>query len=132
MRHHDTTARYSLELDMIERDRSTGAALLRSEFGLALNASHFMALSAGDIQVGEIERSVPQEGIARYTVELVLDERRPSMSDVEVADVLEREFALAQNASYFLRIAVEDFNVRLVDRERLGRERVGEMELRAA
>ena len=59
MRHHDTTARYSLELDMIERDRSTGAALLRSEFGLALNASHFMALSAGDIQVGEIERSHP-------------------------------------------------------------------------
>ena len=125
--HDDTTVRYSLELDMIERDDSGGAALLRSEFALALNASYFMALSGEDMHVGAIERSIPQEGISRYRVELVLDERRPALADAQVGELLQREFALAQNASHFLRIAVEDFGVRLV-----AREPVGQLQLRAA
>src|SRR5215213_7078518 len=100
--HNDSTARYTLELDLIERASSTGRELLRSEFARALNAAHFMTLSAGDIQVGAITRSILQEGVSRYTVEMVLDERYPSMTDGEIAERLERGFALAQNGSYFL------------------------------
>jgi hypothetical protein len=50
--------------------------LLRSEFALALNASYFVALSSGDIRIGEIWRSTLQEGVARYAVELLLAEAR--------------------------------------------------------
>ena len=121
MRHHLDTARYRLELDMLERDGTLGnqaaVNLLRREFALALNASYFIALTAGDVRVGTIVRSVPQEGVGRYTVELVLDERTPAMSDEQAAELLQREFARAQNASYFLRIAREDFAPRLVARE---------------
>jgi RNA polymerase-interacting CarD/CdnL/TRCF family regulator len=115
-----TAARYSLELEMIERASSHGEEMLRSEFTRALNASYFMTLSAGDMQVGAITRSTPQEGVSRYSVEMLLDERHPSRTDAEIAAIVEREFARAQNASYFLHIAVEDFTVRLVSRERLG------------
>ncbi len=131
--HHDDTIRYRLELDMLERDGVLGdrraRELLRSEFALALNASHFMALSAGDIEIGAIWRSVPQEGVARYAVELLLEERSPSMSDEQVAELLQREFARAQNASHFIRIASEDFRVTLVARERA---RTAHATLRAA
>ena len=40
------------------------------------------------------------------------------MSDEQVAELLQREFARAQNASHFIRIASEDFSPRLVARER--------------
>lgn len=119
---HDETTRYRLELDMLERDGTLGnrraVELLRSEFALALNASYFMALSAGDIHVGAISRSVPQEGVARYSVELELelDELAPAMSDVQAGELLQREFARAQNASHFLRIAREDFSVVFAER----------------
>lgn len=123
MQDHDDITRYRLELDMLERDATLGSsraiALLRSEFALALNASHFMALSAADIEVGSIWRSVPQEGVARYAVELVLEERTPSMTDEQAAELLQREFARAQNASHFIRIASDDFGVRLAARERV-------------
>lgn len=116
----DDTTRYSLELDMLERhdtlsDRHA-VELLRSEFALALNASYLMALSAGDIHVGEISRSVPQEGVARYRVELTFDERAPAMTDEQAGEMVQREFARAQNASHFLRIAREDFDVTLAER----------------
>ena len=120
---HDDTIRYRLELDVLERDDSLGNAcaieLLRSEFALALNASYLMGLSAEDIHVGAIWRSTPQEGAARYAVELLLEERAPSMTDVQVAELLTREFRQAQNASHFLRIAREDFSVTLTARERV-------------
>ena len=120
---HDATTRYRLELDMLERDTALAnprsIELLRSEFALALNASYFMQLSSGDIEVGAIWRTVPGEGVARYAVELLLEERRPQMSDDEVARLVQREFQHAQNASHFLRIAREDFGVRLTARERV-------------
>lgn len=132
MRDHDDTTRYRLELDMIERDAGLGSeravALLRSEFALAANASYFMALSSGDIEVGSIRRSFPQEGVARYCVELLLGERTPSMTHQQVAGLLRREFARAQNASHFIRIASEDFDVRLAARESV----VAHAQLRAA
>ena len=122
---HDETTHYRLELDMLERDGSLGdvraVELLRREFALALNASYLTGLSGGDIEVGAISRSVPQEGAARYAVELVLAERDAEMSDDEAAELLRREFQRAQNASHFLRIAREDFAVRLAARERLSR-----------
>lgn len=127
MRHHDDTARYRLELDMLERDAGLGnhhaIELLRSEFALALNASYLMALSPGDIRIGAIWRIVVQEGVARYAVEVLLDERTPSTSDEQVAELLRREFAHAQNASHFSRIASEDFDVRLAVRERVSTAR---------
>jgi hypothetical protein len=121
---HDDTTRYRLELDVLERDATLGngraVELLRSEFALALNASYFVALSAGDIQIGTIWRSLPQAGVARYTVELLLHERRPSMTDEQAAELVARAFSLAQNASHFSRISSEDFGVKLVARERSG------------
>ena len=118
---HDDTIRYRLELDVLERDDTLGNAraieLLRSEFALALNASYLTRLSAADIHVGAIWRSTPQEGAARYAVELLLEERAPSMTDVQVAELLTREFQHAQNASHFLRIARDDFSVTLTARE---------------
>lgn len=123
MRHSHDTTRYRIELDMLERDGARGTTraieLLRSEFALALNASYFMALTAGEIHVGAIGRSVPQEGVARYAIELVFDERTPAMSDEQADELVQREFARAQNASHFLRIAREDFTPRLVAREHI-------------
>lgn len=132
MRDHDDTTRYRLELDMLERDATLGncsaIALLRSEFALALNASYFLALSACDIEIGSIWRSIPQEGVARYSVEILLEERMPSMTHEQVAEMLRREFARAQNASHFIRIASDDFGVRLAARESV----VTHVQLRAA
>lgn len=117
------TIRYRLELDLLERDETLGSAraieLLRGEFALALNASYLGGLSAEDIHVGAIWRSMPQEGAARYAVELLLEERAPSITDEQVAELLQHEFQRAQNASHFLRIAREDFSVTLVARERV-------------
>lgn len=123
MRDHDDTMCYSLELEMLERGElgdSDAIALLRREFALALNASCFMALSAGDIRIGAIWRSARRQGGARYAVELLLEERAPSITDEQAAELLQREFARAQNASHFLRIATEDFSVTLVARELAG------------
>lgn len=120
---HDHTTRYRLELDMLEREAALAnpraIELLRREFALALNASYFMQLSGGDIEVGSIWRTVRQEGAARYSVELLLEERTPQLSDDEIARLVQREFRHAQNASCFLRIAREDVAVRLMARERV-------------
>jgi hypothetical protein len=119
---HPPTTRYSLELDLLERDGTLGnrraVALLRSELALALNAAYFVALSAGDIRVGAITRMPPREGVARYAVEFLLQERRPSMTDEQVAELVARAFALAHNASHFLRISGGEMSVRLVGRDR--------------
>lgn len=120
---HDDITRYRLELDITERDgvlsNRRAIELLRSEFALALNASYFVALSVGDIEIGAIWRSVPREGVARYAVEMWLHERDPAIADAQSAALLAREFARAQNASYFTRLAGQDFAVRLVGRERV-------------
>jgi len=120
---HEDIIRYRLELDVLERDETPGNAraieLLRSDFALALNASYLMGLSGEDIHVGAIWRSTPQEGVARYSVELLLEERAPSMTDEQVAELVAREFQHAQNASHFLRVAREDFRVTLTARERV-------------
>lgn len=117
----DDTIRYRLELDMIERDAALGneraIELLRSDFALAINAAHLLALSPADIDVRVLSRWIPQEGVARYIVSLELVERTPRMTDEQAAELLHREFRRAQNAGYFRRIAAEDFSVRLVARE---------------
>ncbi len=130
--HHDDITRYRLELDVLERDGALSNRraidLLRSEFALALNASYLMGLSAGDIEVGFISRSTPQEGVARYAVVLELVERAPAMTDGEVGELLHREFQRAQNAAHFWRVCRDDFRVTLAARERAG----SHAELRAA
>jgi EAL domain-containing protein (putative c-di-GMP-specific phosphodiesterase class I) len=119
----DDITRYLLELDLIERDRTLGhlraIRLLRSEFALAINASYLTRLSVDDIAVGAITRSIPQEGVARYTVVLDLVERTPQMTDEQAAELVRRELRRAQNAAQFRRIASEDLSVALVARERL-------------
>jgi len=111
---HENITRYRLQLDMVERDGALthrrAGELLRSEFALAMNASYFLALSADDIEIGAIWRSVPRRGVARYAVELFLRERNPVMTDEQAAELLAGELARAQNASHFLRIAAGDFD----------------------
>ncbi len=120
MLHPDTT-RYRLELDMLERDSAlsdrSAIDLLRRDFALAANASYLVALSGDELAINVVSRSFPQEGVARYAVELDLVERA-SMSDRQAGDLVRRELRRAQNASHFLRIAVDDFRVTLVERVR--------------
>jgi EAL domain-containing protein (putative c-di-GMP-specific phosphodiesterase class I) len=129
---HDDITHYTLELDICERDAAAGnrhaVALLRSELALALNASYFIALSADDIAVGTVSRSIPRAGVARYVVVLELVERVPAMTDEQADELLRREFQRAQNASYFSRACREDFAVRLVARGRVSTQ----ADLRAA
>lgn len=117
---HPTITRYEIELDMLERNRALSddeaAKLLRSEFQLALNASHFSALSADDIALRVTSRRVPQEGVARYAVTLEFAERNPRLDDEQAAALLRREFQRALNASYFWRMSDEDFPVAVVSR----------------
>lgn len=106
-----TATRYEIELDVIERrpdlaDRDA-FALLRSEFRLALNASHFIALSADDPEIDILSRSHPQEGIARYVLTFEFVPRRRLREEQAIALLLS-EFQLALNANYFLRAFVED------------------------
>jgi EAL domain-containing protein (putative c-di-GMP-specific phosphodiesterase class I) len=111
--------RYVLQLDVLERNStlsdSAAVALLRSEFALALNASYFSML--GDhIAVDVLSREIPQDGVARYTVVLELDERTP-MTDEQAAELVCRECHRAQNASHFMRISSEDFCAKLLARD---------------
>jgi aspartokinase-like uncharacterized kinase len=117
---HPTLTRYEIELDMLERNRALSNAqavqLLRSEFQLALNASHFSAVSAEDIAVYVASRIVPQEGVARYTVELEFAERTAGLDDEQATSLLQREFQRALNASHFWRVSSEDFRVSVISR----------------
>lgn len=107
----ETATRYEIELDVIERYPGLGnheaIALLHSEFRLAFNASHFIALSADDPHVVVHSRTHPQEGIARYDVTLEFVPRRDLPGD-ELAALVRSEFQRALNASYFLRVFVDD------------------------
>lgn len=112
--------RYALQLDVLERDSQLGdaaaLALLRREFALALNAAHFSRLSAGDIAVEVLSRAIPQDGVARYTVALELEERTPQMTHEQAAELVSRELQHALNGSHFMRISGEDFPATLVSR----------------
>lgn len=115
--------RYVLQLDVLERDSAlsdpAAAALLRSEFALAINASYFGLLSHDDFGVDVMAREVPQDGVARYTVVVELEERIPNMTDEQAAELVTREFQRAQNASHFMRVSGEDFRAELVARDEL-------------
>lgn len=56
--------RYVLQLDVLERDSDlsdpAAAALLRSEFALAVNASYFGLLSDDDFAIDVRSREIPQ------------------------------------------------------------------------
>ncbi len=120
---HPNAARYEIELDMLERhpglSDSDAIALLRSEFRFAVNASHFNALSADDPRLVDVSRTVPQEGVARYALTLEFAARRP-MSAGQATELVHSEFVRAFNASYFLRICLDDLPVIVDPRERIG------------
>ncbi|MEA2149524.1 MAG: hypothetical protein QOD69_1354 [Solirubrobacteraceae bacterium] len=112
--------RYEIELDVLERrpdlSDDDAIALLHSEFRLALNASHFIALSEDDPIVVVVSRSTPQEGVARYALTLEFAARR-ALSEAQAIALVQREFVRALNASHFWRICVEDPEVTVVSRE---------------
>ena len=111
--------RYVLQIDVLERNSTlsdaAAVALLRSEFALAINASYFSQLSDA-IAVDVLWREIPQDGVARYTVLLDLEERTP-MTDEQAAELVCRECHRAQNASHFMRVSSEGFCAKLVARD---------------
>jgi EAL domain-containing protein (putative c-di-GMP-specific phosphodiesterase class I) len=111
--------RYEIELELLERRPDLGEfaaiALLRSDFQLALNASHFIALSAVDPEIDIVSRTIPQEGVARYELTLEIVERR-AMSEQQAIALVYSEFRRAINASYFWRLSDEDPTVTVVSR----------------
>jgi hypothetical protein len=113
--------RYELELEMLEQNGVIGdeqaIALLRGEFALAQNAGRFNAVSAGEIEIGAVSRSTPQEGVTRYVVELLFEEREPGIDDERARALLCRAFTNAINASHFLRICKDALRMKLVARE---------------
>lgn len=118
---NSSLTRYVLQIDLLERDGSLDDAaaidLLRSEFVLALNASHFSGLGVEDIAVDVRSRECPQDDVARYSVVLELEERTPHMTDEQAAELVSREFQRALNGGHFIRVSAEDFPARLVARE---------------
>jgi hypothetical protein len=121
---HPTVTRYEIELDVLERrpdlcDREA-IALLRSEFVLALNASHFIALSAQDPVIDVQLRVVPQEGVARYALTLDVVERDAGASEEQAIALVRSEFQRALNASHFWRVCVDDPTVTIVSRAVVG------------
>jgi hypothetical protein len=117
---HPTVTRYEIELDVLERRPGLGdreaMALLRSEFALAFNASHFIALSSEDPVVAIRSRVVPQEGVARYALTLDVAERDARATEEQAIALLRSEFQRALNASHFWRVCVEDPMVTIVSR----------------
>jgi hypothetical protein len=107
----EIATRYEIELDAIERHPELGdhdaLELLRGEFRLAFNASHFVALSADDPQVTVVSRTHPQEGVARYEITLEFVPRR-ERTEADAIALVHGEFQRALNASYFLRAFADD------------------------
>jgi len=112
--------RYTLQLEMLERHGNRHDAqsmdLLHREFALALNASRFVAVAVGDIEVRVRSRSTPQEGVTCYRVELYLEEHERAIGDEQALALLRRSFQSAINASYFLRVCVDDLTIELISR----------------
>jgi hypothetical protein len=120
-----TVTRYEIELDLLERrpdlDDREAIALLRSEFALALNASHFIALSADDPVVVVASRAVPQEGVARYALTLEAIERDAAAGPEQARALVRGEFQRAFNASHFWRVCLDDPTVTIVSRATVDR-----------
>jgi hypothetical protein len=119
---HPTVTRYEIDLDVVERRPDLGdreaMALLRSEFTLALNASHFIALSADDPEIVVESRTPLGNGVARYALTLDAVERPALAGDEERAIALVRsEFQRAVNASHLWRVCLDDPTVTIVSRE---------------
>jgi hypothetical protein len=109
---HPTVMRYEIELDVVERRPDLGdreaIALLRSEFALALNASHFIALSAEDPVIVVESRTGVADGVARYALTLEAVERDAITSEAQALALVRREFQRAFNASHFWRVGLDD------------------------
>jgi hypothetical protein len=109
---HPTVMRYEIELDVVERRPDLGdheaIALLRSEFALALNASHFIALSAEDPIIVVESRTGVADGVARYALTLEAVERDAITSEAHALALVRREFQRAFNASHFWRVCLDD------------------------
>jgi hypothetical protein len=121
---HSTVTRYEIDLDVLERRPDLGdreaIALLRSEFALALNASHFIALGADDPVIVVESRTVPQEGVARYALTLDVVERHSIASEKQAIALVRSEFQRALNASHFWRVCIDDATVTIVSRAIVG------------
>jgi hypothetical protein len=117
---HPTVTRYEIDLDVVERRPDLGdreaMALLRSEFALALNASHFIALSAEDPAIAVESRTPLVNGVARYALTLDAVERRPGLGDREAIALVRSEFQRALNASHLWRVCLDDPVVTIVSR----------------
>lgn len=121
---HPTVTRYEIDLDVVERRPDLGdreaIALLRSEFALALNASHFIALSADDPAIAVESRTLLGSGVARYALTLDAVERRPNLGDREAIALVHSEFQRAVNASHLWRVCLDDPTVTIVSRGLVG------------
>jgi hypothetical protein len=117
---HPTVTRYEIELDVVERRPDLAddeaIALLRSEFGLALNASHFIALSADDPTIAVESRTVLEHGTARYAVTLDAVERGGITGEDGAIALVRSEFQRAVNASHLWRVCLEDPTVTILSR----------------
>jgi hypothetical protein len=115
-----TVTRYEIELDVVERRPDLGdreaIALLRSEFALALNASHFIALSADDPAIAVRSRTVLADGAARYALTLEAVERAGITTDERAIALLRSEFQRAVNASHLWRVCLDDPTVAILSR----------------
>ena len=117
---HPTVTRYEIELDVVERRPGLGdreaIALLRSELALALNASHFIAISADDPAIVVASRTVLGDGAARYALTLDAVERPGITSDERAIALVRSEFQRAVNASHLWRVCLDDPTVTIVSR----------------
>ena len=104
--------RYALRLEILERrsglNDEAAIGLLRGELALAQNAGCFDDLSAEGLEIGTITRSAPQQDVARYGVDLLLEERVEGLDDDRAQAQVRRAFADAMNASYFLKVSAGD------------------------
>lgn len=117
---HPTVTRYEIELDVVERRPDLGdreaIALLRSEFALALNASHFIALSADDPTIVVESRTVLGDGVARYALTLDAVERSAIAGEQEAVALVRSEFRRAVNAAHLWRVCLDDPTITIVSR----------------
>jgi hypothetical protein len=117
---HPTVTRYEIDLDVVERRPDLGdreaIALLHSEFALALNASHFIAVSADDPAIAVESRTLLGNGVARYALTLDAVERAAITSDQRAIALVRAEFQRALNASHLWRICLDDPTVTILSR----------------
>lgn len=115
--------RYTLQLETLEGhdplDDHRAIDLLHRELTFALNASQFVAVSDADIEVEILSRTIPQEGVVRYVVQMYLEERASDLDDEQAWGILRRAFVAADNASFFLRVSKQDLSVELLSRQRV-------------